>query len=227
MKLSAKTHGITQGSHNMTNNKTPYTVGLQTCPHFTPNISDTHNTNCQYYKFSYFPRFSRLVLSKHKVPQNKTLPHLTCSAFPVLIYLPFLIQLWLFNDSFISAWLTASHDKVISAWWSGQHAVWWCSQHNLKYYPGMPVAMQENHEKPSLDGQSLVQDLYLGPVANPDGKCCIVYPSARPNLQIGIHYCQSHLEYDTVMPTTLPSCPFTDGRTDCKNQLLIMEIMVS
>lgn len=60
----------------------------------------------------------------------------------------------------------------------------------------MPVAMQENHEKLILDGQSLVQDLNQGPVANPDSKCCNVYHSARSDLQIRICHCQGHLEYD-------------------------------
>jgi hypothetical protein len=50
----------------------------------------------------------------------------------------------------------------------------------------MPLAMQENNEKLILDGQSLVQDLNQGPVANPDSKCCIAYHSARPDLQITI-----------------------------------------
>jgi len=92
----------------------------------------------------------------------------------------------------------------------------------------MPVATQENHEKLILDGQSLVQELNQGPVANRDTKCCTVYHSARPDLQIRICHCQGHLEYDPGVPTTiLPSRPVTDSRTDCKKQLLIMEIMFS
>jgi len=74
---------------------------------------------------------------------------------------------------------------------------------------------------------SLVQDLNQGPVANHDSKCCIVYHSARPDLQIRICHCQGHLEYDPGVPTILPSCPVTDSRTDCKKQPFIMETMFS
>ena len=91
----------------------------------------------------------------------------------------------------------------------------------------MPVAMQENHEKLILDGQSLVQDLNEGPVANPDSKCCNVYHSARSDLQIRICHRQGHLEYDPGRPTILPSFPVTDSRIVCKKQLLNMEIMFS
>jgi hypothetical protein len=91
----------------------------------------------------------------------------------------------------------------------------------------MPVAMQENHEKLILDDQSLGQDLNQGPMANPDSKCCIMYHSARSDLQIRICHSQGHLEYNPGQPTILQSCPVTESRTVCKKQLLIMENMFS
>jgi hypothetical protein len=66
----------------------------------------------------------------------------------------------------------------------------------------MPVAKQENHEKLILDGQSLVQDLNQGPVANPDSKCYIMYHSARSDLQIRICHCQ------VILNMTQKSRPF-------------------